>query len=183
LALARAGTACAAVDDDAPSPVSGASAPSWSDWSTAWQALRLSSMSSSVEPREGVLHADSSLQRSIEPPMRLRTLEAREATAGIHPTSGPGPRLERAASRVEALKLALRRLAAAAGTCSRRARRRPHPPWTPRGGRGRSGSLGLDRPGPVARRRASEPHRRRVHRRARPETRPARGFRTRRHPR
>ena len=43
LALARAGTPGAAVDDDAPPPVAGASASSWSDWSTAWHVLRLSS--------------------------------------------------------------------------------------------------------------------------------------------
>ena len=43
LALARAGTTGAAVDDDAAPPVSGASTTSWSDWSTAWQDLRLSS--------------------------------------------------------------------------------------------------------------------------------------------
>ena len=107
LALARAGTPGAAVDDDAPSPVSGASAPSWSDRSTAWHG-------SSVEPREGILDADNPPQRSIETSMRPGALETDQSAAGVDAASGPRPGYQHTLVLVEALELGLRRLAAAA---------------------------------------------------------------------
>ena len=97
LPLARAGTAGAAVDDDAPPPVAGASAPSWSDRSTAWQDPRLSSScsGSSVEPRECVLDADGRPQRAVEAAMRSRALEALRA-GGTCRRPAPAPSRRRA---------------------------------------------------------------------------------------
>src|SRR3954454_17299730 len=81
----------------------------------------------SVETREHRVDADVPAQRSVERSPRRRPLEAGEASARVDAAAGAGTGHELTVARVEALELALRRLAAAAGAradrlCVRRSR-------------------------------------------------------------
>src|SRR5262245_57653732 len=82
---------------------------------------------SSVEPRERGVDADGSTGHTVERAAGRCALEARESVARVAPPPRALARHEQAVLRMEALELALRRLAAAPGARPDRVTRRGRP--------------------------------------------------------